>query len=69
MRETSSGDTFFIQYIDKKAPTLSLKVYSVGQNRPSKVQKTSAGNETFKGKVEWKKYSKEEHISKAIAQH
>ena len=49
--------TFLIQYIDKKAPTPSVKVASVTQTRPAKRQKTSMSRGTFRGKIELKKYS------------
>ena len=43
------------KYIDKRALTPSVKVASIGQNRPAKWQKTIATHGTFKGKVELKK--------------
>ena len=55
--------TFLIQYINKRAPTLSLKVASVTQTRPTRQQKTSASHGIFKGEIELKKYSKEEYNS------
>ena len=60
--------TILTQYIDKQAPTLSVKIASVGQTRPSKWQKTSSTHGTFKGKTELKKYSKEEYDSMSTAQ-
>ena len=48
--------TFLTQYIDKRAPTHSVKVASVGQSRPAKRQKTSTTHGTFKGKIELNKY-------------
>ena len=45
------------QYIDKKAPTLSVKVASDTQIRPAKWQKTSTSHGTLKGKIELEKYS------------
>ena len=40
-----------------------MKVASVGQNRPAKWQETSAIHVTFTGKIELKKYSREEYDS------
>ena len=60
--------TFFTKYINKRAPTLSVKVASVGQTRPAKWQKTSASCGILKGKVELKKYSREEYDSMSKAQ-
>ena len=60
--------TLLTQYINKKAPTLSVKVASVTQTRPAKWQKTSATHGTFKGKIS-KKYSRKEYDSMSIAQH
>ena len=54
---------FLTQCINKRAPTPSVKVANVGQNRPAKQQKTSASGGTFKGKIELKKYSREEYDS------
>ena len=56
------------QYTDKRVPTPSMKFASVGQNRPAKWQKTSTTHGAFKGKVEFKKYSREEHDSMSTAQ-
>ena len=39
--------TILTQYINKKTPTLSLKVASVDQTRPTKQQKTSDTHDTF----------------------
>ena len=60
--------TFLTHYINKRAPTLSVKVSSVGQTRPAKRQRTSATC-TFKGKIELKKYSREENHSILTAEH
>ena len=60
--------TFLTQYIDKRAPTHSVKVASVGQSRPAKRQKTSTTHGTFKGKIELNKYSREEYDSMSMAQ-
>ena len=46
---------FLTQYIDKKAPTQSVKVVSVTKTRPAKRQKTSACHSTFRVKIELKK--------------
>ena len=53
--------TFLNQYIDKRAPTPSVKVASVTQTRPAKLQKTNASHGTFKEKIKLKKYSREEY--------
>ena len=58
---------FLTQYIDKRAPTPTVKVTSVGQDRPAKWQKISATCSTFKGKIEFKKYSREEYDSMSMA--
>ena len=60
---------FLTQYINKRAPILSVKIASVGQVRPSKWQKTNTTHHTFKGKVELMKYYKEEYDSMSMAQH
>ena len=57
------------QYIDKRATTPSVKVASVGQNRPAKWQKTSTTHGTFKRKIKLKKYSREKYDSMSVAQH
>ena len=46
--------TFHSQYINKRLPTPSEKVASVGQNRPTKWKKTDATHGTLKGKIELK---------------
>ena len=43
---------FLTQYIDKRAPTPSVKVVFVSHNRTAKRQKISASCGTFKGKIE-----------------
>ena len=60
---------FLAQYIDRKAPTLSVKVASITQTRPAKRQKTSTSCSTFRGNIELKKYSREEYDSMSAAQH
>ena len=60
---------FLTQYIDKRAPTLSVKVASVTQTRTAKGQKTSATHGIFKGTIKLKKYSREEYDSMSMAQH
>ena len=60
---------FLTQYIDKKAPTPSMKVAYIGQSRPAKWQMTTTANATFKGKIESKQYSREEYDSMLMAQH
>ena len=62
-------DTFLTQYIDKRAPTPSVKVASVVQTRPAKRQKTSTSQGSFKGKIVLKKYSQEEYDLMLTAQH
>ena len=42
-------------YIDKRAPTPSVKVASVAQTSPARQQKTSATHSTFKGRINLKK--------------
>ena len=60
---------FLSHYIDKRAPTPSVKIASVSQTRPTKWQKINANHGTFKGKIESKKYSREEFDSMLMAQH
>ena len=60
---------FLTQYINKRAPTPSVKVAFLSQNRPAKWQKTRATHGTFKGKIELKKYSNDEYASMLMAQH
>ena len=60
--------TFLIWHINKRAPTLSVKVASLSHTKPAKQQKTSANHGTFKGKAELKKYSIEEYDSMSIVQ-
>ena len=60
--------TFQIQYIDKRAPTLSVKVASVVQTRHAKWQKTNASHGTFKEKIKLKKCSSEEYDTMLMAQ-
>ena len=60
--------TFLTQYIDKRALTLSVKVASVGKNRPAIQQKTSATHGIFNGKIKLKKYSRVEYDSMSMAQ-
>ena len=43
---------------------MSVKVASVAQTRPAKWQKTSASHGTYNGKIELKKYSREETMAK-----
>ena len=59
---------FLIQYINKRAPAPSVKVASVGQIRAAKQQKISASCGTVKGKIERKKYSREEYVSMSMVQ-
>ena len=54
-------------YIDKKAPTPSVKVASVTHTKPAKRQKTSTSCSTFRGEIELKKYSREEYDSISAA--
>ena len=60
-KDFGSVVTFLTKYINKRALTPSVKVASVGQKRPAKQQKTTTIHGTFKGKIELKKYSREEH--------
>ena len=58
--------TFLTQYMDKRAPTLSVNIASVGQTRPAKGQKNRA---TYGlSKIEFKKYSREEYSLMSTAQ-
>ena len=59
---------FLTQYIDKRGPKPSVRVVSVGQTRPAQWQQTSNNHGTFKGKIELKKYSREEYDSKSMPQ-
>ena len=59
---------FLIHYINKKALTPSMKVASIGQNRPAKWQRTSATHGTFKGEIDLKMYSTEEYDSMFMVQ-
>ena len=59
---------FLSQYIDRKAPTPSVKVAFITQTRPAKKQKTSASHGTFEGKIELRKYLQEEYDSMSVAQ-
>ena len=61
--------TFLSQHIDRKAPTLSVKVASIAQIRPAKRQKTGANHSTYSRKIELRKYSQEEYNSMLAAQH
>ena len=54
---------FLTQYIDKNAPTLSVNIVSVTHTRPAKWQKTSKTHGAYMGKIELKKYSREEYDS------
>ena len=67
-KDFSTIVAFLTQYINKRVPTLSVKVSSVGPTRPSKWQKTSTICGTFKGKIEFKKYFREEYDSVSMAQ-
>ena len=49
------------QYIRKEEPTPSVKVAFVTQTRSAKWQMTSPSHGTFKGKIEFKKCSREEY--------
>ena len=60
---------YLTQYIDKRAPTPSVRVASVAQTKPAKWQKTNASHDTFKRKNELKKYSRDEYDSMLMAQH
>ena len=61
--------TFLSQCNDKKASPPSVKAASVGENKPTKWQKTSTTHGTFEGKIEWKKYSREEYDLMSMAQY
>ena len=59
--------TLLTQYIDKRAPAPSVKVASVTQTRPAKRQKTSASHGNFRGKIDLKKYLREQYDSRPSA--
>ena len=59
---------FLTQYINKKAQTPIVKVVSVAEAWHAKWQKTSTTLVTFKGKIELKKYSREEYNSMSMVQ-
>ena len=56
------------QYIDKRASTPSVRAASVTKTRYARQQKTSASCGTFKGKIDLKKYSREEFNLMSAAQ-
>ena len=60
--------TYLAHYINKRAIKPCVKVASVAQTRPAKQQKSSAIHDTFKGKIELKKYFREEYDSTLMAQ-
>ena len=51
-KDFDAAVAFLTQYINQTAPTASVKVASITQNRPAKQQKTSASCGTFKEKIE-----------------
>ena len=53
---------------NKTALTPNVRVSSVAQTRPAKWQKANTSHSTFKGKIEFKKYSREEYDSMSMAQ-
>ena len=59
--------TFLTQYINKRAPTMSVKVASVGQTMPTKRQKTNVSSGTFKRKIYLKKNFRQEYNSMSTA--
>ena len=67
-KDFDAAVAFLTQYIDKNAPTLSVNIVSVTQTRPAKRQKTSKTHGTYMGKIELKKYSREEYDSMSAAQ-
>ena len=66
-RDFNAVVAFPTQYIDKRGPTPSVIVF-ITKTRPSKMQKTSASFGTFKGKIEFRKYSWEQCDSMSMAQ-
>ena len=62
---------FLTQYVDKRSPIPRVNVASVMQIRLAKLQKTNASCGTFRGKINLKKYSREEYnlMLKAQRQH
>ena len=61
--------TFLTQYIDKRAPTVSVKVTSIMQTRPAKQQKTNTRCGAIKGKIQLKKYAGVDYDSISMGQH
>ena len=59
---------FLIQYIDKSRPTPSVTIASVTQTRPAKKEMTRAVCGTFKGSIEFRKYTIEKYGSMSMAQ-
>ena len=55
--------TFLTQYINRKAPTPSVKVASITQTRSAKRKKTRASYNIFRGKIELREYFKKEYDS------
>ena len=60
--------TFLTKYINKKAPTPSVKVASIRRNRPGKRQKTYTAHFTVKEKIELNEYLREENDSMTMAE-
>ena len=58
---------YLSQYIDKLGPALSVKIATIVQTRPAKRQEISLAHGTFKGQIEFKKYSREEYYSMSMA--
>ena len=68
-RDFDTGVAFLTQYIDKRAPTPSVTVACVAQNRPAKWQKTNSSHGTIRRNIKIKKYSREQYDSMSMAQH
>ena len=63
--------SFFIQYINKRAPTLSVRAASVPKTKPAKWQKTNSSHGTLNGYIGLKKHSRKvyDSMSKPEWQH
>ena len=66
-KEFDAVVVFLTQYINKRTPRPSVKVASVGQNRPTKWLRTSTTHGIVKEKIELKNCSREEYDSVLIA--
>ena len=60
---------FLTLYTNERSPTPSVRVSRVMQARPAKWQKTDASYDTFRGKIELMKNSREKYDLMSMAQH